>query len=424
MKSNWESLSLAKLIKENDTELLIDLNPKLYSGNYRQIFKLIQRYFSDNQKLPSFAALEASVHTHAPKDLLPIVAGILKAVNSTDAKSVSRSEIIRGLKDKFLLATMDSQLHDLTQRSLAKDADGVRATLSNILMDVSSHNTRPTDFAEAMEAPDRAKIITSGIHNLDQYITGYAGLTLISAVSGGGKTAYMLQSAVGQYLAGYNILFVSLELSAQVLGKRLKSFLTGIPFKKIISDGTHDSEGNVINTLSDEERELIRVTMEDFWNRPNSFRVVTNPLDTDELLNLINVEQSLNNLDIAYVDYLNLVDSPADSEGGWRNLAHTARQLHRLSMNIGVITVSAVQVDLEKVPKNGAFPQIRTRGSAELHNSSTVHLFIYRPVSAGEEVADENSGVLYVMKNRNDAMKAIMMDITFSLMRFDIIMEM
>jgi replicative DNA helicase len=409
-KINFELLALAKLLRERDQTLFLELDQELFTNHYQSIFKLVLKTFSDSHQIPDIKILEATINSKAPPAIRPVLNSILTALNDVDLLGVSTEMVSTGLRDKRLLTVVDTNIQELNTLALHKDTDGVRRVLNQIVEEVNLDSVKPTDFFTAMDAPDRSKIITSGIESLDEYITGYAGLTIISGGSGSGKSIWLLQSAIGQYLAGMNVLFVSLELSPQVLGNRLKSFITGIPFKKINT-----------NDLTDEERTQIAEAMKEFKNRENVFRIVSDPLDTNELLNLIKVEKALYDVDVVYLDYLNLVGTPRNVSSGWSNLAETAKELHRLSMSIGVVTVSASQINIEKAPKPGAFPVLSTRGSRELEFSATLWLFLYAP-----EVDDDSSAdglVVYVVKNRNNEQRKILFEKKFSVMRFDLIME-
>ena len=410
--ANWAGIALAKLVTEYDKELFLELDRDYFDGVYAPIFKIVQQHFSESQKLPSINTLEALVTSKAPKTQLPVVAGIMSAIKNISIKDVSAQEIIKGLRDKKLLKTMDERITALTQAALQKDAEEVRIILNGVVEDVNISKAKPTNFAEAMEAEDTSKILTTGIEGLDTHLMGMAGLTIVSGASGSGKSAFLLEAAIGQFQAGHSILFISLELSAQVLGKRLKASLTGIPFGKIVS-----------GDLTKEEQILIANTMKEFFSDPNKhFRIVTTPLDSDELLNLIKVEKALYNIDLAYIDYLNLIGAPKGMEAGWKNLSNTAQALHRLSMEIGVVSVSASQTDLEKAPKGGAFPVIRTRGSAELLFSATLLIYLYKP-EFDDEGTGENSIILYVMKNRNASQCQLLMEADFKYMKYNFIME-
>lgn len=413
-KLNFELLALAKLLREKDQELFLALSPELFTGQYHQIYKLVMKHFSDAHALPNVSIITAIVNEKAPPSMQPVLHGLLGTLDSLDLTGITHEALTKGLKDKQLLLTVDNNIQELNQCALTKDTQGVRKVLNQIIEDINLDSVKPTDFAEAMEAPDRSKILTSGIPVLDEYISGVAGLTIISGSSGGGKSIALLQMAIGQFLAGYNILYVSLELSAQVLGNRLKSFLTGIPFAHINGD-----KGYV---LTEDEKAKIAEAMADFRSRPNKFRIVTDPLDTNELLNLIKVESSLYNIDVVYLDYLNLVAAPRGATSGWMNLADTAKDLHRLSMQLGVITISASQVTLDKAPKSGRYPEVTTRGSKELEFSATLWIFIYSP-EADEDGANTDAAVWYVLKNRNSPRRQLLFEKKFDTMHFEFCME-
>jgi len=408
--SNFELLALAKLIREKDQQLFLELSPDLFTNHYQSLFKIVLKVFSDAHEIPDIKIIESTVNSKAPPSLRPILASILIALQEVDLLGVPTEAVSRGLKDKHLLTVVDNNIQELNSCAMHKDTDGVRKLLNQITEDINLDSVRPSDMKDAMEAPDRSKIVTSGIYGLDEYVVGYAGLTIISGGSGSGKSIWLLQSAIGQYLAGHNILFVSLELSPQVLGNRMKSFLTGISFKAINT-----------NTTTAEEKLQIKEAMDAFWDRENVFRIVSDPLDTNELLNTIKVEKTLYNVDLAYLDYLNLVGTPRGVATGWSNLSDTARDLHKLSMSIGVVTVTAAQVNLEKAPKTGSFPVVSTRGSRELEFSATLWIFLYSPEVDDESLSD--GLVAYIMKNRNNEQKKLLFTKKFSVMQFEFVME-
>ena len=90
-------------------------------------------------------------------------------------------------------------------------------------------------------------------------------------------------------------------------------------------------------------------------------------------------------------------------------------------MQLGVITISASQVTLEKAPKAGRYPEVTTKGARELEFSSTLWLFIYS--AEGEDEASQNdSAVIYVLKNRNAQRCQLLFEKKFSEMKFEFCM--
>lgn len=410
-KTSFEILALAKLLREKDQRLFLELDQELFSNHYQSLFKLVLKHFSDSHEIPNLQVLESVVNSKAPPSLRPMLNSILMAMQEVDLLGVSTEAITSGLKDKHLLTVVDTNIQELNNAAMQKDTTTVRKLLNQITEDINLDSVRPMDMKTAMEMPDQSKIITTGIEGFDEFVIGYSGLSIVSGGSGTGKSIWLLQSAIGQYLTGHNIMFISLELSPQVLGNRMKSFLTGIPFGKINT-----------NNLSTEEREQIKDTMAKFWDRENVFRIISDGLDSEELLNLIRVEKTLYNIDICYLDYINLVSSPQGSQGGWVALQDLARSLHRLSMRLGVVTVSAAQVSIEKLPKNGGYPTLVTRGSAELVLSASLWVFLYAPDADADD--GTNDGIIaYVMKNRQAPMTKVLFSKRFETMHYELVME-
>lgn len=407
--SSWQILALSKLVKEYDQNLMLDLSPNLFSGHHAAIFNILQHSFLETGKIPSFEALQAGVRTKAPRDILPVVEGVLKAINMAPVTEISKEEIVVGLKDQQLIAVVDSSIKELVDTAQRKDITKLRAVLNEIVSEIAGNRIVPMDFQDAMEAPDFTRIITSGIEELDEVASGIHGLTLIAARSGAGKSVMLLQLAIEQYLQGHNILFISLELSARVLGQRMKAYVSGIDFKKIIADN-----------LTDAERELISESMKKFFGRENTFKVVTTPMDALELKNLLSTQKALFNTDAVYVDYLNLIDTTSGNQAAWLGLQTLARDLHKMTVSKGITIISAVQVNIDKASKAGQPPVISTRGSSELFFSASLVIFL----EAVEDGDTDDSVFFWILKNRLGPTCCLLFQKQFTQMRLNYVMEM
>ena len=404
MPVNYEALSLAKLVKDFDKELLLELHSKLFSGTYQKLYELVSSYFLEHSRLPSLDVFQAYALPKAPKSVRPVVLGILANLKSIDTSSVTTSEVVRGLRDKQLISTLDENMNSLVTMTANRDIDGIRGLLNDFTSDLNTAGVKPKELSDAMNEPDKSKIIPTYIPGLDEHIIGVGGLSIIAGESGGGKSIMLLNMAINQFLHGHNILFISLELSSQVIGQRLASYLTKIPYNRIVK-----------NELSVQEKKAIKDALHDFFDRENHFRIVAEPIDSEELLALINVERALFNIDLVYLDYMNLV-LMRNASNSWSGLVDLARELHRLSMRLGVVTVSAAQANLETKPKGDAYPSISTRGSRELEFSATLMCYLYSP----EETPD--AVIIYVLKNRNASRNRIIADKRFETMEISPVM--
>ncbi len=401
---NYEVIGLAKLLKDYDKELLLELSADLFSGVNQKLYEYISTYFLEHTRLPSVDVFQAYVTPKAPANVRPIVAGIISNIRSINTDVITNEEVIRGLRDKKLISALDEHMTELVKLTANRDVDGIRSLLNEFTSDLNTAGVKPKELFDAMKEPDKSRIIPTYIEGLDENIVGVGGLSIIAGESGGGKSIMLLNMAINQFLNGHNILFVSLELSAQVIGQRLASYLTKIPYGRIVK-----------NELTKEEQKQVDDALTTFFDRENHFRVVAEPLDSDELLALINVEKALYDVDLVYIDYMNLV-LMRNVSSSWAGLVDLARELHRISMRLGVVTISAAQADLETKPKGDAYPTIRTRGSKELEFSATLMMYLYSP----EEVPD--SVICYVLKNRNGRRCRIIADRNFQTMELSPVM--
>jgi len=407
--SSWQLLALAKLTKEYDKHLMLDLSPALFSGHNAAIFNILQHSFLETHKIPSFESLEAGVRTKAPKDVLPIVQGILKSIQMAQVSEIGSEEIVSGLKDQQLLLVVDNSIGELVATAQKKDITKLRSVLNEIVSEIAGNRIIPLDFEDAMNAPDNTRVLTTGIPDLDEIMSGVHGLSIIAAGSGAGKSVLLLQLAIEQFIAGYNILFVSLELSAKVLGQRMQSYISGIAFSKIIK-----------GDLTEEEAKIIKECMKTFFARDNTFKVVTSPMDSLELKNLIATQKALFSTDAVFLDYINLIDTSSGGAAAWMGLQTLARELHKMTIERGMTIVTAAQVNIEKASKAGQPPVISTRGSSELFFSASLVIFLE---ATGDGEAEDGI-FMWILKNRLGPTTSILFEKQFSQMRLNYVMEM
>jgi len=407
--SNWETIAIAKLVKEYDKALMLDLSSELFTGHHQNIFKVLQHTFIEIGRLPSYEALEAAVKTKAPREVLPVIQGVLKSIGLTPVETITHEEILSGLKDKQLIHVVDRSIEELVSTAQRKDVPKLRAVLNDIVSEVAGNRIVPQDFKDAMFAPDNTRILTTGDVDVDEHISGIHGLTLVAAKSGAGKSVMLLQLAIEQFLSGLNVMFISLELSAKVLGQRMQSYISGVEFSKIIK-----------GTTTKEEDKIIKDAMEEFFNRENTFKVVTTPMDSMELKSLIATQKALFNTDAVYIDYLNLIDTTIPGQSGaWLGLQTLARELHKMTVTRGITIVSAVQVNIEKASKPGVPPVISTRGSSELFFSASLVVFL----ESIEDGDGDESVMLWILKNRLGPTIALLYQKQFQFMKLNYVME-
>ncbi len=323
--------------------------------------------------------------------------------------SVDNEVLISSLRDAHILRNVDSQIEELLDAQRSKDAPRVKSLLAGLLEDLSIQNVSIDEFQDAIEVDDHFTVAPSGLGDeFDELIGGgFSGLTVITAKSGGGKSILLQQSAIESFKAGLNVLYLSLELSGKVLGNRVKSYISGVPFGTINAGKTTDAE-----------KKLIKDSMgKVFDGKKNTWRMTTSPVDTDELLNIIKVEKQLHEIDVVVIDYLALVSpSKYDRGEGWVTISNLVKKLHKYTMQENVVIITASQINEVKKAKDAVEPEITTRGSKEIEFSATQMYYLDK---TGSDEGDDSEMQLTLFQIKNRLAKKVHSIITgdFSVMK-------
>ena len=388
---SFESIALNKLMR-GDVELIPEISIDYFSGKHQKIFKLMLEYYSDHSKLPDVTTLKATIESRAPVAVRGGFAAMVDAAYLTDS-SMENDALVSSLRDAHILRNVDSQIEELLEAQRSKDAPKVKALLAGLLEDLSIQNVSIDEFRDAIEVDDHFTVAPSGLGvEFDELIGGgFSGLTVITAKSGGGKSILLQQSAIESFKSGLNVLYLSLELSGKVLGNRVKSYISGVPFGTINTGKTSEAEKKLIKDSMDEV----------FEGKKNTWRMTTSPVDTDELLNIIKVEKQLHDINVVVIDYLALVSpSKYDRGEGWITISNLVKKLHRYTMQENVVIVTASQVNEVKKAKDGVEPEITTRGSKEIEFSATQMYYLENSEVGGTDDGSESQLTLYQLKNR------------------------
>ena len=404
--ASFELQALHKLLT-GDAELIPDLDKTYFSGNHQKIYNLILEYYTEHHQLPSADALKGIINVRAPVAVRGGFAALVDATLKADITTPNEI-VVSSLKEAHILRAVDKQMEELIDAQRAKDANKVKGILSSLLEDLSIKNVRIGDFREAIEEDDHFSTVPSGIGEAyDEIIGGgYSGLTVVTAKSGHGKSILLQQCAIEAYKSGRNVLYMSLELSNMVLGNRVKSYVSGVPF------GTINSK-----KMSPEEKKLVDKSMDEVFHKDNKhvWRTTDSPVDTDELLNIIQVEKQLHDIDLVVIDYLALVSpSKYDRGEGWVTVSNLVKRLHKYTKEAGIVIVTASQINEVKKAKDGVEPEITTRGSKEIEFSATQMFYLEKVES---EDPDVTPMTLFTIKNRLAKKVHSIMDGNFATMQ-------
>lgn len=121
------------------------------------------------------------------------------------------------------------------------DYGGVETMVKDAMLVSLQRDMGMSYFEDPRGRLERLKLqngnISTGWKTIDEvvYQIGYGELVLFSAISGGGKSVAMQNMALNFALHGMNVIYITLELSPELVAKRLDAMLTGIPNNQIFT---------------------------------------------------------------------------------------------------------------------------------------------------------------------------------------------
>lgn len=171
-------------------------------------------------------------------------------------------------------------------------------------------------------------------------------LTLFVADTGGFKSTIMLNIALNIFKqSGKNVLFVPLEMPAEMVMHKVVSRETRIPLRSI----EHAEK------LTDEEVDKLGREFSKWKDNSNKF-VMLDPRDrlrVSEIKKLIEQNYSWFKPDIIVVDYISIMRPEANQESlkPYDQLGHMCKDLRQLGRNMNFSVISAAQLSREAIKK-------------------------------------------------------------------------
>ena len=217
-------------------------------------------YYTAYSKTPAFSILVKLLKDGIDAKRIP--AGLdfkdtLKALRKEDIsdRDYVVDEVARFAKHQAIAKAIYESVDHLDTRNFDAIAQAMKAAL-----DVGANSDfEPFDYFEDIDVrtTERLEIasgkrkrdgITTGMHLIDEMLYhmgwGRRELSLIMGAAKAGKTMSLLDFALKACLAAYNVLYVSLEVSAEIIGDRLDANLAAVRMSEITSK-IRDIEGKV-----------------------------------------------------------------------------------------------------------------------------------------------------------------------------------
>ena len=238
--------------------------------------------------------------------------------------------------------------------------------------------------------------LKTGFSRFDRITQGFkpGQLVVLAARPGIGKTALVLNWALGMALRGARGGFYSLEMSKEELLERLVAAHAGVDMRQ----ATQSYNAEVFQRIHAAAEDIRRAKLH--YNDQGSVTVRDIRFQVERLM------ARVGKLDFLVVDYLQLMESPSDSRGSKQSEAvrvgEITRALKLLGKDLGFPVILLSQLNREVEKRQGGKPQLSDlRDSGSIEQDADMVLFIHRRMRPqDEEEAEDRSAELLVAKHR------------------------
>lgn len=298
----------------------------------------------------------------------------LKTVRAIDTE-VSVDEVVSNLKTTHALTLVEGNVSEIAEAALSKDLELLASKTKELQKAVSSTTQRRvTRLGEDID--NNIFMLPSSLPSLNSRGARLCGVTIVGAPSGVGKSAFSAQEVIHNWKKGRSSVYFSLELPAKLLEARLLANLCEVPLSVILEDLLPKDIRKPLDKatkdkLDDGRRQLASPDTPDIFIYDDVF-------SPNEISSLIRQHKEVNGVELFVLDYLNLMEASASSDGStWQSKANFVRLLNQLCLELSIVVILPTQIDIEK-STDGELT-MRTRGTSELLNTASLAILIYRP---------------------------------------------
>lgn len=294
------------------------------------------------------------------------------------------------LTDKDMIELMSAKILEIENQLQTKNGP-------RLVSDVLSNTV--TELEQRFERKGQVLGLTTGLTDLDRITNGLqpAKLYIIAGRPSMGKTILAENIATHNAMKNKNVLFFSLEMSAEELSYRSMSNLSGVNFDSI-------QKATVFN--NDTQFTLLGDAITKLKNANGYFVDDTAGLSITEARARVTSLHRQHGIDLIIFDYLQLMTAKAESR--FQEVSIISRELKRLAKDFNCPVVALSQLSRKVEERTNKRPIMSDlRESGQIEQDADVITFVYR-----DEVYDEFSPAkglceLIIGKNRGGLLENI-----------------
>ncbi len=243
----------------------------------------------------------------------------------------------KGYRD--LIATYEEMEGEIRagKADLSKLSLSITTALEPDMKPRASKNDILAKIIDEMEGKVDEKLFPTGVFMLDKNLKGglHGGeMMTIAAETGGGKSILLVQSAIANLQLGRKVLFLSLEMSADDIYRRMASFLAGIPIRD--AEEYREKHAWELPKLGEAFCQLQKLPIE----------VIDGISDIDDIEATINLYAGNGSAEVVCCDYIQIISSK-ENENRENAISEVARRLKTAAMRHKIAMFTASQLNDE-----------------------------------------------------------------------------
>ncbi len=385
---------------------------------YRSIYSVCEKIYHGGDKITSDKIIsQLSNFSNIHETIVEIIEGTFDYIDFLSScqkvKEVSRKqnllqinrELENILKNSEGFKTED--LEKLYQKTLERniEEDEQSEDIIDILDDIIERKKKYEEGKPFIE-------IDTGYSSLNQFTNGFhrGELIILAARPGMGKTALMLNMVIRQIKNGERVMIFSLEMSKKSLVERMVSMLSGVSLQKIRRGNLLDKELNIIVAAFDYLNE----------NRDKLMIIDKSNMTINDIK--IEIRKQKENVDIVYVDYLQLINSASEYNNKNVEVGEVSRTAKVMARELDVAVVMLAQLSREVERRTNKKPVLSDlRDSGEIEQNADIVLFLFREAyysEIGQKTDAVEEPELIIAKHRNGPTGSIKLCFTKETLEF------
>ncbi len=369
---------------------------------YRSIYSVCEKIYQEGRKItPDKIISYFSKNSNIHETIIEIINGTFDYIDFLSScrkvKEISKKqnllqvnrELENLLKNSEGFKTEDlEKLYQKTlERNIEEESEEVE-DITDILDDIIERKKKYEEGKPFIE-------IDTGYNALNQYTSGFhrGELIILAARPGMGKTALMLNMVIRQIRNGEKVMIFSLEMSKKSLVERMVSMLSGVSLQKIRRGNLLDKELNIIVAAFDYLNE----------NRDKLMIIDKSNMTINDIK--IEIRKRKENVDVVYVDYLQLINSASEYNNKNVEVGEVSRTAKVMARELDVAVVMLAQLSREVERRTNKKPVLSDlRDSGEIEQNADIVLFLFREAyysEIGQKTDAVEEPELIIAKHRN-----------------------